>query len=92
MNKDLQTILAELDGKLAKVKKTNISKPEISLKDEVIELQQELLNASILSMDKLEARIKEQLKYKEMELDSYNNANRELELGYLVQYIKERYD
>lgn len=92
MNKDLQAILDELDSNLNEAKEDNRSEEELYLKREVIELQQELLNASILKMDKLEASIKDQLKYKELELDSYRTDNRELELGYLVQYIKERYD
>lgn len=92
MNKDLQTILDELDSNLNEAKEDNRFEEELYLKREVIELQQELLNASILKMDKLEASIKDQLKYKELELDSYRTDNRELELGYLVQYIKERYD
>lgn len=92
MNNELNDIIEELKIKLADIPEKNNSKEERILKREVIDLQQELLNASLLGMEKLEENIKNKLRYKELQLDSYSNDNIELELGYLIKYIKERYD
>lgn len=91
MNKELELIITDAEAKLKSIN----SQPKAAASEveaRVVALQKQLLSASVLQKPNLEQSIKIELKQAEIELFALKEDNRELELAFLLQYIKEHYD
>lgn len=90
MNKELEQIISDTISCLDQTQSSQKQNLE-EVKAKVIDLQKQLLNASILAKPRLEAQIKADLKSLELEMLKLT-GNDNLELNYLVKLIKENYD
>ncbi|WOO89011.1 hypothetical protein R2F61_09105 [Mollicutes bacterium LVI A0078] len=90
MNNELTQIITDLESKLNCLSSNQEQTDEVLYN--VQNLQKQLLSASLLNKPNLESSLKEQLKVAEAEMYSHYNRNENLELAYLYQYIKERYE
>ncbi len=91
MNNELKTVIEQASEELSMLE-TNQSTEYLAAKAKVIKLQKQLLSASVLKKVRLEEQIKAELKQAELKLFELSNDNRQLELAYLEQYIKENYE
>lgn len=91
MNNELKAVIERANEELS-ILETNQSTEYLAAKAKVITLQKQLLSASVLKKVRLEEQIKAELKQAELKLFELSNDNRQLELAYLEQYIKENYE
>lgn len=91
MNNELSQIIAELESKLVAITQEDKSEYQQVLNN-VVELQKELLSASMIGKKNLEQNIKQELQQAELKLFSLKEDKRDLEYAYLYKYIKENYD
>lgn len=89
MNNELLEII-----KLArqKLKALDTESAEPTNIDQVKSLQQQLLNSNIIGKPELEKHLQVKLKQAEAAAPINSATNRELELAFLYEYIKESYD
>ncbi len=91
MNSQLTAIIKDTQQKLAVLEQPqNIEYEQLLVTTQ--KLQKQLLSVSLLDKPNLEAQIKEQLKIVELKMLASKNSNRDLELGFLKQYIRETYE
>lgn len=90
MNNELILIINELEDKLKLLNDDKQVNNE--LLNHVKNLQKQLLSASLINKPNLEAKIKEELKVAESQMYAQNNTNKNIEIAYIYQYIKEHYE
>lgn len=91
MNSEFQTIISELEQELVQLDKNDDLKYNQAF-EKVVELQKEVLSASLIGKTHLENKLKSELKQAELSLFALKNNKPELEQAYLYKYIKEKYD
>ncbi len=83
-------IISEMETKLKALNANHKTEDEVL--NRVKNLQKQLLSASLLNKSNLEQKLKQKLKVAEAEMYSQNQGNKNIEMGYLYQYIKEHYE